>query len=242
MKQTNNKKQGRTYKKKPPLWASILILVLSLIAQWILMQEQAPPHAVSVAEVPPYLSQPYAIINAGQPLFAQGHLTTEDYEYYSDLDPLGRCGYAMACIGKDLMPGEERESISSVKPSGWIQGSYDFVEGKNLYNRCHLIGFQLTGENANEKNLITGTRYLNVEGMLPFENMVADYIKETGNHVLYRVTPIYQGEEAVARGVQLEAWSVEDAGSGICFHVYCYNNQPGVVIDYATGENWEEKQ
>ena len=240
MKQINNKKAGRTYKKKPPLWASILILVLSIIAQWILLQEQIPHHAVAVEEVPPFAGKAYAVINGNQPLFAQGHLTTEDYEYYSEPDSLGRCGYAMACIGKALMPTEERESISSVKPSGWVQNTYDFVDGKSLYNRCHLIGFQLTGENANAKNLITGTRYLNVEGMLPFENMVADYIKETGNHVLYRVTPIYEGENLVASGVQLEAYSVEDAGAGICFHVYCYNNQPGVVIDYATGNNWEE--
>lgn len=238
----SNKKSARSYKKKLPLWASILILVLSLIAQWVLTQEQAPSHAVSVAEVPAYAGKPYVVINGNQPQFDEGALTTGAYEYYSDLDSLGRCGYAMACIGPELMPTEERESISSVKPTGWVQNSYDCVDGGNLYNRCHLIGFQLTGENANERNLITGTRYLNVEGMLPFENMVADYIKETGNHVLYRVTPIYQGENLVASGVQLEAWSVEDAGEGICFHVYCYNNQPGVVIDYATGNNREESQ
>ena len=139
----------------------------------------------------------------------------------------------------DLMPTEERESISKVKPTGWVQNQYDFVDGGNLYNRCHLIGFQLTGENANEKNLITGTRYMNVEGMLPFENQVADYVASTGNHVLYRVIPAFTGTELVARGVEMEAYSVEDQGRGVCFHVYCYNVQPGVKIDYATGENWE---
>ena len=160
-------------------------------------------------------------------------------EYYSELDSLGRCGVAEACVGVDLMPTEERESISKVKPTGWVQNQYDFVDGGSLYNRCHLIGFQLTGENANEKNLVTGTRYMNVEGMLPFENQVADYVASTGNHVLYRVTPAFVDTELVARGVEMEAYSVEDQGRGVCFHVYCYNVQPGVEIDYATGENWE---
>ena len=141
----------------------------------------------------------------------------------------------MASVGRDIMPTEARESISSVKPSGWVQNKYDFVDGKSLYNRCHLIGFQLTGENANERNLITGTRYCNVEGMLPFENMIADYVKETNNHVLYRVTPVYDGDNLVARGILMEAKSVEDNGAGVCFHVYVYNNQPGVIIDYAPG-------
>ena len=197
----------------------------------------AAPHAVSVEAVPPYSGHAYAVINDNQPLFETDELVTDAYEYYSELDYLDRCGYAMACVGLELMPTEERESISSVKPSGWVQAQYDFVEAKNLYNRCHLIGFQLTGENANKQNLITGTRYLNIQGMLPYENMVADYIKETGNHVLYRVTPIYDGDDLVASGVQLEAWSVEDQGEGICFHVYVYNVQPGVIIDYTTGES-----
>ena len=159
------------------------------------------------------------------------------YETYHDLDALGRCTYVQACIGKDLMPTEDRGSISHIKPTGWVQNTYDFVDGKSLYNRCHLIGFQLTGENANKQNLITGTRYLNTEGMLPFENMVADFIKETGYHVLYRVTPVFEGENLLASGVQMEAISLEDGGEGICFHVYVYNVQPGVTIDYATGEN-----
>ena len=153
-------------------------------------------------------------------------------------DLLGRCGPAEACVGQELMPTEERGAIGMVKPSGWHTVRYDgVVDGKYLYNRCHLIGYQLTGENANERNLITGTRYLNVEGMLPFENQVADYVEETGNHVLYRSTPVFKGLELVARGVQIEAWSVEDGGAGVCFNVYCYNVQPGVEIDYATGES-----
>ena len=219
----------------------ILLCIFAVVAliNW-LMPAQQPPHAVSLAEVPTFSGEPYVVIGDNQPLFDAEDLTAVSYEFYSELDDLGRCGHTMACIGKDLMPTDDRESISQVKPTGWKQKQYDFVDGKSLYNRCHLIGFQLTGENANERNLITGTRYMNVDGMLPFENMVADYIKETGNHVLYRVTPIFQGDELVARGVQMEAFSVEDNGEGICFHVYVYNNQPGVTIDYATGHNWQE--
>ena len=160
------------------------------------------------------------------------------FEEYSDLDELGRCGAAYANIGQDLMPTQKRGDISRVKPTGWRSVKYDIVDGKHLYNRCHLIGYQLTAENANEKNLITGTRYMNVDGMLPFENMVADYIKETDNHVLYRVTPIFDGNDLVAQGVQMEACSVEDDGEGICFNVFVYNVQPGIEIDYATGESW----
>ena len=171
------------------------------------------------------------------PGFTKEELTSKSYETYSPLDRLGRCGVAQACVGTDLMPTEERGSIGSVKPTGWQTVKYDCVDGKYLYNRCHLIGYQLSGENANKENLITGTRYMNVDGMLPFENMVADYVKETGNHVLYRVTPIYDGDNLVAGGVQMEALSVEDGGEGICFNVYVYNCQPGVSIDYATGES-----
>ena len=190
--------------------------------------------------VPKYSGKPYYELNGNLPTFTEEEITTESYEFYSDLDSLGRCGYTEACIGKDLMPTEDRESISSVKPSGWVNNKYDteLVDGGYIYNRCHLIGFQLTGENANEKNLITGTRYMNVDGMLPFENMVADYIKETGNHVMYRVTPIYDGNDLVACGVQVEAYSVEDEGEELSFNVYVYNVQPGIVINYATGENW----
>ena len=235
MKKTANKKSWI----KVLIWC-IAILVL-LVNYFMNPGTEEAPHAVSLQEIPAFSGDPYVVIGDNQPGFDEEDITTASYEFYSELDSLGRCGYTMACIGKDLMPLEDRGPIGQVKPSGWQQGKYDFVDGKYLYNRCHLIGFQLTGENANERNLITGTRYMNTEGMLPFENMVADYIKETGNHVLYRVTPIFQGNELVARGVQLEAYSVEDSGEGICFHVYVYNNQPGVTIDYATGHNWLEE-
>lgn len=171
------------------------------------------------------------------PDFKESELVTNSYEEYTALDSLGRCGVAIACVGQDIMPTEERGSIGQVKPSGWHTVKYDIVDGKYLYNRCHLIGYQLTGENANEKNLITGTRYLNIEGMLPFENMVADYVKETGNHVLYRVTPVFDGDSLLSRGVQMEALSVEDSGEGICFNIYAYNAQPGISINYLTGES-----
>ena len=164
-------------------------------------------------------------------------MTATSFEEYSDLDNLGRCGVAMASVGQDIMPTEERGSIGQIKPAGWHTVKYDCVDGKYLYNRCHLLGYQLTGENANERNLITGTRYLNVDGMLPFENMVADYVMETGNHVMYRVTPIYTGNNLVADGVLMEGYSVEDQGEGITFCVYVYNVQPGVRIDYATGDS-----
>ncbi|MBQ9086293.1 MAG: DNA/RNA non-specific endonuclease [Clostridia bacterium] len=194
----------------------------------------------SVEGIPDYSGEPYVVLKDNEPDFTATELTTSSYEFYSELDSLGRCGYTMACVGKDLMPTEDRESISSVKPSGWVNEKYDteLVDGGYIYNRCHLIGFQLTGENANKNNLITGTRYMNVEGMLPFENMVADYVKETGNHVMYRVTPIFVGTNLLASGVRLEAFSVEDNGEGICFHVFVYNVQPGITINYATGDNW----
>ena len=193
--------------------------------------------ASDVSQIPAYSGDPYVALNGNKPNFSDSDLTTKSYEHYSDLDSLGRCGTAMACIGKDTMPksGEKRGSISEVRPTGWHNARYDFVDGKMVYNRCHLIAHELTDENANEKNLITGTRSMNVDGMLPFENMVADYIKETGNHVIYRVTPIFQGNELVARGVQMEGESVEDKGDGVLFNVYCYNVEPGVTIDYATG-------
>lgn len=194
---------------------------------------------VTVDDVPAYSGEPYVEVNDNQPEFTEEELTTVSYEDYSELDELGRCQSAEACIGQDLMPTETRESISSVKPTGWKNKSYDTVDGGYVYNRCHLIGFQLTGENANEENLITGTRYMNVEGMLPFEDEVAAYIKETDNHVMYRVTPVFEGDDLVASGVQMQAESVEDDGVGISFNVYVYNVQPYVVIDYKTGENWE---
>lgn len=194
--------------------------------------------AIQLEEIPEYSGEPYTVLNNNIPYFTKEELTEESFEFYSELDSFGRCGVTMACIGKDIMPTEERGAIGMIKPTGWKLKKYDIVDGKYIYNRCHLIGYQLTGENANEKNLITGTRYLNVEGMLPFENEVADYIKKTGNHVMYRVTPIFDGNNLVASGVQMEAYSVEDNGEGICYHVYVYNVQPGIEIDYATGENW----
>lgn len=193
-------------------------------------------------EVLAWNESPYVPVHDNVPFFEEEDFVEESFESYADLDDLGRCGQAIANVGTDLMPVKEREGIGQVKPSGWQTKKYDSVDGKYLYNRCHLIGYQLTGENANEKNLITGTRYLNVEGMLPFENMVADYIKETGNHVLYRVTPVFLGEELVARGVLLEGQSVEDNGEGIQFCVYAYNVQPGIVIDYATGDSTQARQ
>ena len=194
----------------------------------------------TLEEVPEYTGQPYVEINDNEPTFTEEELTTDSYEEYSPLDELGRCQTAEACVGEDLMPTQKRESISSVKPTGWVNKEYDGIDGGYLYNRCHLIGFQLTGENANERNLITGTRYMNVDGMLPFEDEVADYVKETDNHVMYRVTPIFENENLVASGVQMEAESVEDGGKGIKFNVYVYNIQPDIIIDYKTGDNRAE--
>lgn len=187
-----------------------------------------------------YSGKPYAVVNGGIPSFSQTGAAS--WERYGELDRLGRCTAAEACIGRDIMPTLTRGPIGQIKPTGWQTAKYDFVDGKYLYNRCHLIGFQLTGENANERNLITGTRYLNTKGMLPFENMVADYIKDTGHHVMYRCTPVFAGNESVARGVHLEAYSVEDKGDGICFNVFIFNVQPGVKIDYLTGESSLENE
>lgn len=192
---------------------------------------------LQLSDIPEYSGSPYVAVNGNVPYFSESDLTDVSFESYSDLDALGRCGVAYASVSTDTMPTEKRGSIGEVKPTGWHNKKYDFVDGKYVYNRCHLIGYQLTGENANEKNLITGTRYLNVEGMLPFENMVADYVKETGNHVLYRVTPIFIGDNLVADGVEMEALSMEDDGEGISFHIFAYNNQPGISINYATGDS-----
>jgi len=192
---------------------------------------------ISLEDIPEYNGKPYVYINSNVPFFTESDLTTTSYEKYSKLDSLGRCGVAVASIGKDIMPTEERGTIGSVKPSGWHTVRYQGIDGNYLYNRCHLIGYQLSGENANEKNLITGTRYLNVKGMLPFENMVAEYVEGTNNHVLYRVTPIFEGDNLLASGVLIEAKSVEDNGKGIQINVYCYNVQPGIEIDYKTGES-----
>ena len=189
------------------------------------------------SKIPAYSKDIYVAVNNNVPYFTQEEHNTDSFENYSNLDTLGRCGVAYACLGKDLMPTTDRGSISEVKPSGWVQATYDIVSGEYLYNRSHLIGWQLAGENANEKNLITGTHTFNQKGMKPFEDMVADYIKETDNHVLYRVTPVFVGNELVARGVLIEAWSVEDLGDGICFCVFVYNVEPGIEIHYATGKS-----
>ncbi len=196
--------------------------------------------AETLEEIPEFSGEAYVAVNGNVPFFRPEEITTESYEEYAELDDLGRCGVTMACIGIDIMPTEDRGEIGSVKPSGWQSVKYDIVEGKYLYNRCHLIGFQLAGENANRQNLITGTRYLNIEGMLPFENLVADYVQETKNHVLYRVTPLFEGDNLVAHGVLMEGYSVEDEGEGVLFCVYAYNAQPGIIIDYATGDSREE--
>ena len=219
--------------------------VLPLLFLFVLLltgcyDEEAAVPAVSLDELPAYAGEPYVTVNANQPFFEETDYTTEAFENYSELDELGRCGVAWANVCPELMPTEDREDIGSVEPTGWHSVQYDGVDGGYLYNRCHLIGFQLTGENANERNLITGTRYMNVDGMLPFENLVADYVKETDNHVLYRVTPIFEGDNLVAGGVLMEALSMEDDGEGVCFNVYVYNVQPGVTIDYATGESRAE--
>lgn len=192
----------------------------------------------SLAEIPEYAGEPYVTVNGNVPSFSEDKKNAEPYEFYSELDSLGRCGYAESKISRELMPVEERGAIGSVKPSGWHTVKYDIIDGKYLYNRCHLIGYQLTAENANERNLITGTRYLNVTGMLPWENMVTDYIQETGDCVMYRVTPIYEGNDLVARGVEMEAESLNS--NEICFHIFVFNIQPGIGIDYANGNSWLE--
>lgn len=193
---------------------------------------------VSLDEIPKYRGEPYVEINGNRPDFSQEDRNTEAFEAYSSLDSLGRCGTAFANVGQELMPRGERENISQIHPTGWQHVEYDFVDGESLYNRCHLIAHQLTGENANERNLITGTRYMNTEGMLPFEEMVGDYVREEDGHVLYRVTPVFEGSDMVARGVEMEGYSVEDQGESVSFHIFAYNVQPGVEIDYATGDNW----
>lgn len=221
----------------------VAVAVLEEVEQYESTRETVSPEPTeqttdSVEEIPEFSGEAYIVLNGNIPFFAEEEITDESYEYYSDLDELGRCGVTMACIGVDIMPTEPRGDIGSVKPTGWHSVKYDIVDGKYLYNRCHLIGFQLAGENANKKNLITGTRYLNIEGMLPFENLVADYVQETENHVMYRVTPIFEEDDLVAQGVVMEGWSVEDEGDGVCFCVFAYNAQPGITIDYATGESW----
>ena len=232
--------------KKERIWQYILsVILLVVIAAFGYTNladkptnETASVVSFDLASIPEYSDNAYVVLNNNVPDFDESDYTTESFEEYSELDSLGRCGVAFANICKETMPKEddERESISSVKPSGWVQKKYN---GEYLYNRCHLIGYQLTNENANKQNLITGTVYLNIEGMLPFENEIAQYIEDNpDNHVLYMVTPIFDGDNLVASGVQLEAFSVEDKGKGICFNIYCYNVEPGIIIDYKTGESY----
>lgn len=199
---------------------------------------QTTADEIDFSTVPDYTEEPIYVYNNNQPLFTKQEITDDAYESYSDLDELGRVGTATACLGPETLPTEDREDISSVTPSGWINHSYDIVDGGYLYNRCHMIGFQLSGENDNEENLFTGTRYMNVDGMLPYENQTKEYIDETDNHVMYRVTPDFEDDNLVCDGVLMEAYSVEDNGSGLSFCIYAYNVQPGVTIDYTTGENY----
>ncbi len=222
---------------------ALLIIFSALASLSSCFGEDEDSKSYSLDDIPAYSGQAYVLINDNTPFFDDDEIYVRALEAYAPLDPLGRCGVAYACIGKETMPTEDREEIGSVTPSGWEYNKvsnnkrYDFVDGGYLYNRCHLIGFQLAGENANEKNLITGTRYLNIDGMLVFEDMIADYVKATNNHVLYRVTPIFESENLVASGVLMEGISIEDKGEGIKFCVYAFNVQPGVKIDYFTGQN-----
>ena len=220
------------------------ILIIAILAMFVSNQLFPKSHnyigtSTSIAlTIPKYEDKPFALVNQNIPFFEKDDYTLESFEKYSELDELGRCGVAYANICKELMPTEERGQIGDVRPSGWHTVKYpDLIEDRYLYNRCHLIGYQLSGENANEKNLITGTRYMNVEGMLPFENEVADYVRRSDNHVLYRVTPVFEGDNLIATGVLMEAYSVEDRGEGVCFCVFVYNVQPGIEIDYKTGES-----
>jgi len=216
----------------------LLSLSLSLGSCLELFVPEGSAESFTLENIPEFDGKnAYVVINENKPFFAESEITEKSYEKYSELDYLGRCGVAIACVGTDIMPTEKRGSIGQVKPSGWHTVKYDIVDGKYLYNRCHLIGYQLTGENANIGNLITGTRYLNIEGMLEFEDMIADYVKDTDNHVMYRVTPVFKDTNLVASGVLMEAYSVEDNGAGIEFCVYAYNAQPGIKIDYKNGNS-----
>lgn len=247
MAYSRKRKKKNTAKKVITTVIAILILLFGgYFGYNELAGNNNVPDYVDLDSIPAYSGNAYVQLNGGTPFFTEADYTTEAYENYSELDSLGRCGVVMACLGKETMPedDEERGKINNVTPSGWVQAKYDaaLVSGGYLYNRCHLIGWQLSAENDNERNLITGTRYFNAgnseeQGMLLFETLVADYINETGNHVLYRVTPVFEGNNLVANGVLMEAYSVEDNGEGICFNVFFYNVQPGIEIDYATGES-----
>ena len=230
----------KIFNKKLLMLAAVLTMTF-VMAGCGMSADYTSVQSFSLEDIPASSDTGYVFINDNEPEFTEEEYTTDAFEAYSPLDYLGRCGPAYACLGRELMPTEERESISHIYPSGWQSVQYDNVEGGSLYNRSHLIGFQMSGENDNEENLITGTRYMNAYVMLPFENLVADYIRDTGNHVLYRVTPVFEGSNLVASGVQMEALSMEDGGADICFNVYIYNVQPGIEIDYATGDSWPAK-
>ena len=223
--------------KKHVKLLSLLLVICALFSACTITFDTVGDSAPELASVQAYNENAFCVVNDNVPQFSADEITTDSFEEYGGLDPLGRCTVCTASIGKDLMPTEKRGAIGMVKPTGWHTVKYEGIDGNYLYNRCHLIGFQLTGENANTRNLITGTRYMNTEGMLPFENEVAEYVRRTKKHVMYRVTPDFRGRELVARGVQIEAYSVEDKGRGVSFNVYCYNVQPGIEIDYATGES-----
>lgn len=239
------KKKGETNKKLGIILFFLFILAGFLvifyykeeIRIWLKKEKRESQISYNIGDIPPYSGNDYVILNNNEPLFEEQDYSIVSFEKYSELDSLGRCGQAFANIGFDLMPTKERGSIGMIKPTGWHTVKYEHISGKYLYNRCHLIGYQLTGENANKKNLITCTRHMNTKGMLEFENKVATYIKETRNHVLYRVTPIFEGDNLLVNGVQIEAYSVEDHGKGIQFNVYVYNVQEGIQIDYATGNS-----
>ena len=241
-------KKIRIDKKNIQIFGAVLFLVVALLVAFFTYKyvenknstKNSNIFGLDTNKLPEYNGKPYVVINNNEPNFDKSELVSKSFEKYSELDSLKRCGVADSIIGQDLMPTSKRENISSVKPTGWESVKYNGIDGGNLYNRCHLIGFQLAGENANKRNLITGTRYLNTKGMLPFENMIADYVKETNNHVRYRVTPIFVDKELVARGVQLEAISIEDNGNAIKFNVYCFNVQPDIEIDYKTGNSWKK--
>jgi DNA-entry nuclease len=230
---------ARRKNKRAWIWILALVVICAVFTGRVLLTHRT--YSFDLASVPPYDGRPYVELNGNKPLFTDAEKAdTSSFERYSRLDLLGRVGVAYANVSKELMPAEDREDISSIRPTGWINKKYPFIDKEFLYNRCHLIAFALAGENANERNLFTGTRYLNVEGMLPFEVRVARYVELTGNHVLYRVTPVFEGDDRVVRGVEMEGWSVEDGGENICFHVFVYNVQPGVAIDYRTGESKED--
>lgn len=231
----------RIKKNKP--YVSVMSLVAALLICLLMYLEEMNTEIISYSKdnIPKYNGEAYIYLENNIPNFSEELINTNSFEEYSELDYLGRSGMAIANIGTDLMPTKERESISSIKPSGWRISKYDFIDGKYLYNRCHLIGYQLTAENKNELNLITCTRFMNASTMLEFENKVASYINKTSNHVLYRVTPYYEGDNLLASGVQMEALSIEDNGKGIKFNVFVYNVQDGVIIDYKTGENKKDE-